>query len=141
MDLQKWIQISELARNYGLLAGGGLGLLIAWLRVRALNRQAAAQVRQADASTSQNDLARRKLVGELFNQAISQLRDEKLEIRLLAIYTLRDIAEKEPDSAPAVIELVTAYLRANNALWAEGDPPIDIQEMMRLIAPTEENDE
>ena len=79
-----WIQFSEVIRNLALVLGGGLGIYLAWLRVTAANRQAEAATRQAE-------LGRRAHVAELFTKAAGQLSDDKLEIRLAAIYTLRQI--------------------------------------------------
>ena len=66
----------------GILIGGAIGTYLAWLRMSAANRQAEAQIRQAD-------VQRRNYVTELFSSSVGQLRDEKLEIRLFAIYNLR----------------------------------------------------
>lgn len=81
-----WIQLSELVRNFGLIAAAVVGVIIGWYRVRAANRQ-------ADAALRQSDLARREHVAELFNRAVGQLEDEKLHIRLGAVLTLRQIVE------------------------------------------------
>jgi hypothetical protein len=76
--MDDWVQLSEVARNFGIVIGGAIGLFLAWKRVKAANQQAEASIRQAE-------LARRNHVAELFNRAIAQLKDEKLEIRLGAI--------------------------------------------------------
>ena len=124
--MQWWIQLSEIVRNVGLLIGGGIGLYLAWLRVSAANRQADASLRQAD-------LARREHVAELFNRAVGQLGDPKLEVRLGAIYTLRQIGNDFPDLTSAVFELLSAYLRENPRDYGDAEPPIDIQEIMSII--------
>jgi hypothetical protein len=79
--LQWWISFSEIVRNFGLVAGGAIGIFLAWQRVRVANKQAETQIRQAA-------LARRDHVAELFHRAVWQLKDEKLEVRLGAILTL-----------------------------------------------------
>jgi hypothetical protein len=71
-DLYLW---SEIARNFGILIVGLIGLGIAWWRSRAANMQ-------ARAALEQNELARRDHITELFNRAVGQLGDEKLEVRL-----------------------------------------------------------
>ncbi len=81
---QWWVQNSEPLKNLLLVLGGGLGFYLAWLRVMAANRQAEATARQAD-------VGRRAHVAELFTNAAGQLSDERLEVRLAAIYTLREI--------------------------------------------------
>jgi hypothetical protein len=98
------LQISEIARNYGLIIGGLIGLYFAWKRVSA-------SIRQADASLQQADLARRDHVAELFNRSVGQLTNDKLEIRLGAIYTLRQIAQDFPDLSAPTLELLATYLR------------------------------
>ena len=69
------IQISELIRNYGLVGAAGLGVVLAWWRSRASNRQAIAALQQAE-------VAQRNHVVEMFNRAVDQLGSEKLEVRL-----------------------------------------------------------
>lgn len=81
-SLEWWVAISEAARNFGLLAAGAIGVYLAWKRITVANRQAEAQTRQAE-------LTRRDHVAELFNRAVGQLKHEKLELRLGAIFTTR----------------------------------------------------
>lgn len=65
------IQVSELVRNYGLVAAAALGVILAWWRSRASNRQAIAALRQAE-------VAQRDHVVEMFNRAVDQLGSEKI---------------------------------------------------------------
>jgi hypothetical protein len=127
--VERWIAVSELVRNFGLLAAALVGLILAGMRVVAANRQAHAAQHQAE-------LARRGHVAELFNRAVGQLDDEKLQIRLGAIYTLRQIAQDFPDLAGAVLELLNVYMRENAVDYGDADPPPDVQEIMRILAPT-----
>jgi hypothetical protein len=124
--MQWWIQLSEIVRNLGLLIGGGIGLYLAWRRVSAANRQADASLRQAE-------LTRREHVAELFNRAVGQLGDPKLEVRLGAVYTLGQIGRDFPDLTSAVFELLNAYLRENPRDYGDAEPPVDVQEIMRII--------
>ena len=124
--MQWWVLFSEVIRNLGIVAGGVLGLYLAWLRVSAANRQADAQLRQAE-------LGRREHVTELFNRAAGQLADPKLEVRLAAIYTLRESTRAFPDLTGAVFELLTAYVRQNPQDWGEGEPPVEIREIFRIL--------
>jgi hypothetical protein len=66
-----------------------------------------ATTQQADATLQQAELARRDHVAELFNRAVGQLADAKLEVRLGAIYTLRQIAQDFPDLAEPTWELLS----------------------------------
>lgn len=133
--MQWWLQLSEMVRNLLLLVGGGIGVYLAWLRVAAANRQAEAQIDSAEASVRQAEIGRRKLVGDLFLQAVGQLRDEKLEVRLFAVYTLRKIIEDEVDYRGPVIELLTAYLRENGSPHGDAAPPLDIEEITKIVIP------
>ena len=79
-----WVELSEVIRNFAIVIGGAFGLWLAWQRSRASNVQAMAARDQAT-------LARRDHVVELFNRAVEQLGHDRLEVRLGAIYTLREI--------------------------------------------------
>ena len=120
------LQISELVRNYGLLIGGAIGLYFAWKRVSA-------STSQADASLQQADLARRDHVAELFNRSVGQLTDNKLEIRLGAIYTLRQIAQDFPDLSAPTLELLATYLRESSKSYGDSEPPVDVREIMSIL--------
>ena len=96
------------------------------MRVVAANRQASAAFRQAE-------LARRDHVAELFNRAVGQLDDPKLQVRLGAIYTLRQIARDFPDLAGAVLELLNVYMRQNAVDYGDAAPSPDVQEIMRIL--------
>ncbi len=124
--LDDWVQLSEVARNFGIVIGGAIGLFLAWKRVTAANQQAEASIRQAE-------LARRNHVAELFNRAIAQLKDEKLEIRLGAIYTLRQIGDDFPDLAGAVFELLSSYMRETPTDYGDQEPPPDIREIIEIL--------
>jgi hypothetical protein len=93
-----------------------------------------ASTRQADAALAQAELARRDHVAELFNRAVGQLNDAKLEVRLGAVYTLRQIADDFPDLAGPTFELLSAYMRENAQKYEGSEPPIDIREIMKTLA-------
>ena len=114
--MEWWIAVSELVRNFGLLVAAVIGLVLGGMRVVAANRQARAAQRQAE-------LARRDHVAELFNRAVGQLDDQKLQIRLGAIYTLRQIAYDFPDLAGAVLELLNVYMRENAVDYGDASVP------------------
>jgi len=130
--MQSWLALSEIIRNIGLLVGGAAGIYLAWKRVKALNKQADAQVRQAE-------LSRRSHVTELFNRAVGQLKDEKLEIRLGAILTLGQVCTDFRDLSGPVIQLLTTYLQQEKADYGEIDAPADIEEIIRIIAQMSQN--
>jgi hypothetical protein len=120
------IAVSELVRNFGLLAAAAIGLGLATMRVVAANRQARASLRQAD-------LARRDHVAELFNRAVGQLDDPKLQVRLGAIYTLRQISRDFPDLTRPVYDVLNVYVRENTRGKVEEEPLVDIVETMKIF--------
>lgn len=120
------LALSEIARNLGLLFAALVGIYLAWKRVTA-------STRQADAALAQAELARRDHVAELFNRAVGQLNDAKLEVRLGAVYTLRQIARDFPDPAGPTIELLSTYLRESAQKYEGGQPPVDIREIMKTV--------
>lgn len=124
--MQWWLSLSEVVRNLGLLLGGAAGLFLAWRRVTVANRQAEAQIKQAE-------LARRDHVAELFNRAVGQLKDDKLEVRLGAIFVLDQVCRDFSDLAGPVLRLLSAYLKENGERYGEEEPPLDIREIMAVI--------
>jgi len=77
-------------------------------------------------------------ITERFTQAINQLGNEKMEIRLGGIYALERIAnESEKDYWP-IIETLTAYVRKNSSCEVVGNNtnihlPIDIQAILTIL--------
>ncbi len=124
--MEWFVGVSEVIRNLGLAGAAGFGIYLAYHRVVAANTQ-------ADASLEQAELSRRDHVAELFNRAVGQLGDEKLEVRLGAIYTLRQIGNDFPDLSDPVFELLAVYLRLHKTDYSDKEPPIDIQEIMETI--------
>ena len=70
---------------------------------------------------------------ELFNRAAGQLRDPNLEIRLAAIYVLREVAKDFPDLSDPVFELLQVYLRGSETDYGDNEPPIDITEITKVV--------
>lgn len=125
------VQISELIRNYGLIVAAGLGVVLAWWRSRASNRQAIAALQQAE-------LAQRNHVVEMFNRAVDQLGSEKLEVRLGAIYTLKRIS-RDPQYADyrvPILETLAAYVRERTRNDTNAEPSVDIREIMNFLSET-----
>jgi hypothetical protein len=121
-----WIAISELFRNAALTVAAIVGAILAW-------RQLSPAALQAKSANAQAELARRAHVVELFNRAAGQLRDPNLEIRLAAIYVLREVAKDFPDLSTPVFELLQAYLRVGNIDYGDDEPPIDVQEITKVL--------
>jgi hypothetical protein len=121
-----WIAISELFRNAAITVAAIVGAILAW-------RQLSPAALQAKSANAQAELARRARVVELFNRAAGQLRDPNLEIRLAAIYVLREVAKDFPGLSTPVFELLQAYLRAGNIDYGDDEPPIDVQEITKVL--------
>ncbi len=119
---------SEVARNFGILIAGVVGVGIAWWRSRAANLQ-------ARAALEQSELARRDHITEIFNRAVGQLADERLEVRLGAIYTLRAICEDPRYSADMwlIVETLSAFLREGCAAGDGEQATIDIRAITDLL--------
>src|SRR3954451_8269430 len=124
--MAQWVALSELLRNVALTIAAVVGALLAW-------RQLSPAALQARSANAQAELARRAHVTELFNRAVGQLRDPNLEVRLAAIYVLREVAKDFPDLSDPVFELLQAYLRVGGIDYGEEDPPIDIREIVKTL--------
>ena len=121
-----WVEISEIVRNFGLLGAALVGVVLAGMRVFAANRQADASLRQAE-------LARRTHVADLFNRAVEQLAHDKLQVRLGAIHTLRQISRDFPDLTAAVFELLNAYVREGAEDQPNEELPADIRTILEVF--------
>jgi hypothetical protein len=121
-----WVALSEFLRNIALTFAAVVGAILAW-------RQLSPAAIQARSANAQAELARRAHVTELFNRAAGQLRDPKLEVRLAAVYVLREVARDFPDLSDPIFELLQAYLRASDIDYGDEEPPIDVQEIMKVL--------
>jgi hypothetical protein len=118
--------VLAMVRNLGLALAAFVGIFLAWKRVAAATREADATLRQAE-------FARRSHAAELFNQAVGQLTDAKLEVRLGAIYTLRQIAHDFPDLVEPTLELLSLYLRDRAGEYESDELPIDVREILKTL--------
>lgn len=121
-----WIAVSEIFRNLALALAAGVGAFLAW-------RELGPKTRQAGTAVAQAELSRRAHVTELFNRAAGQLADEKLEVRLAAIYVLREVARDFPDLATPIFELLEVHLRQRSLEYGEGAPPVDVQAIVATL--------
>lgn len=124
--MEIWVHISEIVRNLGLALAAFGGLYLAW-------RKLAPELKQAGTAEAKAALERRHHVVELFNRAVGQLGDERLIVRLGAIYVLRETARDFPDLANPVFELLQAYLRERGANYGDLEPPIDVREIIETL--------
>jgi len=99
------VELSEIARNWGIVIGGALGLMLALWRVIVANRASVAATRQAD-------IARRAHTAEVFSTAVGLLGNERLEVRLGAIYALIRISHDfRGEYGGIVTDLLEVYVR------------------------------
>jgi hypothetical protein len=124
--MSNWVALSEIVRNAAIALAAFVGAYLAW-------RQLSPAASQARAASSQAELARRAHVTELFNRAVGQLRDPKLEVRLAAVYVLREVARDFPDLSDPILELFQAYLRSGEIDYGDEEPPVDIREIVRVL--------
>ena len=124
--MSDWVALSEIVRNAALAVAAFVGAFLAW-------RQLSPATLQARSANAQAEIARRTHVTELFNRAVGQLSDPKLEVRLAAVYVLREVARDFPDFSDPVFELLQAYLRAGGINYGDEPPPIDIQAILELL--------
>jgi hypothetical protein len=132
--MEPWLIVAEIIYKLCLPLGGGIGLYLAYLRVTAANRQAEAQIRQAESATRLAELGRYKQATDIFTLAVGQLRDDRLEVRLAAIYTLRKLVDEFPEDRGMVVALLAEHLRDNPRRWGDAEtPPADVREIMKLL--------
>lgn len=122
------VEISEVIRNYAIVAAGSGGVGIAVWRAIAADRQSQAQKDQAAQ-------ARREHATGLFAKAISELDHADLHMRLSAILMLRNTVDAYPELSNAAIKVLTSYLMSSE--YSDDDPPADVREIIDLVVPTE----
>jgi len=125
------VEASEVARNWGIVAAGAAGIAIAVWRALAADRQSRAQREQVFQS-------HREHVATIFGEAVNRLSDDKLHVRLGAVFMLREITEAFPDLSRPTVDLLTSYLRTVG--YGDEDPPADVQAIMEIIVPVQENE-
>ena len=76
-------------RDLAVAAAAVVGALLAWRRLGPSAQQGTAAERSAGAAGDQATLARRTYVTEQLRAAVLDLRAERMEVRLAAIYMLR----------------------------------------------------
>lgn len=118
--------ITQVIWHLVIAIAAAVGAYVAWERVPR-------EKTKANLETAQADLARKDQAWKLFNSAVTQIGDEKLEVRLGAIFTLNSLANDFDELSQPVIELLTAYLRHSKPDYGEGEPPPDVREIMRII--------
>ncbi|MEH1931120.1 pentapeptide repeat-containing protein [Nostoc sp.] len=105
---------------------------------KAANKSAEAANKSAEAALRNAEAAQDKQIIERFAKAIEQLGNEKIEVRLGAIYTLERIAKDSTQDHWTIMEVLTAFVRENAPLKKEEkqeSPKIrtDIQAALTVI--------
>lgn len=118
--------LSEIVRNYAIVIGGVIGLAIAGWRGLSAGRQAGASLAQSTTQLSEHTSA-------LFNQAVAQLADQSIVVRLGAIYTLKNIAENFVEYQRPVFHVLSAYLRTRPDSEDADEPGEDVQEIIDFL--------
>ncbi|MCE7030438.1 hypothetical protein [Jiella avicenniae] len=124
--METLVDLSEILRNLALTAAAAVGAYLAWKKLGPETTQAGSAVFQAT-------LARRAHVMELFNRAPGQLADEKMEVRLAAIYILGEITVDFPDLSEPVFKLLEHHLDATMAKFDGEDVPLDASAIMEVL--------
>lgn len=121
------VEISEIVRNWAIVAGGAIGIGLAWWRAVALNRQSIAQQQQAT-------IAQRAHITEVFKDAVEQLGNDKLEVRLGAVQTLVRIVDDFSEFEGPILRLLTAYVREQSERFEQDQrPTVDLIEIVNYI--------
>jgi len=81
---------------------------------------------------------RREHVASLFSEAVQHLDDEKLHVRLGAIFMLREITEVFPELSRPAVDLLTSFLQTVE--YGDDEPPADVQAIMETVLPIERKD-
>ncbi len=124
--MQALVDLSEILRNLALTAAAAVGAWLAWQKLGPESSQAGSAVVQAA-------LARRAHVMELFNRAVGQLGEDRMEVRLAAIYILGEITVDFPDLSGPVFKLLENHLDATMANFDGRDAPSDAQAIAEVL--------
>ncbi|WP_245515176.1 hypothetical protein [Jiella endophytica] len=124
--METLVDLSEILRNLALTAAAAVGAWLAWQKLGPETTQAGSAVFQAT-------LARRAHVMELFNRAAGQLGDEKMEVRLAAIYILGEITEDFPDLSGPVFKLLSNHLIAMRGDLEGDNAPVDARAIAEVL--------
>jgi uncharacterized protein YjbI with pentapeptide repeats len=117
-DVPKRLEAFNAARATGAQIFLGFGVLIglglAYMRLRTVQRQAETTALQAETAARQAKSAEDGQITERFTRAIDQLGaagDDKMAIRLGGIYALERILRDSETDAPTVQEVLAAFVR------------------------------
>ncbi|WAP70498.1 hypothetical protein [Jiella pelagia] len=124
--METLVDLSEILRNLALTAAAAVGAWLAW-------RKLGPETTQAGSAVFQATLARRAHVMELFNRSAGQLSDEKMEVRLAAIYILGEITVDFPDLSGPVFKLLQNHLTGMSADLEGESAPVDARAIAEVL--------
>ena len=117
--MEWWIKLSEIVRNFGIIVGSALALLIAWQRARAATRQASA----ANDSHFQ----------DVFASAIANLGSRSLSVRTGGVVALTELANSEPKYRDRVRGILTGFVRTGGRDDLNDELPPDLQDALYYL--------
>ncbi len=111
---------SAILRNFGLLVLATVGLCLGvWRSVLAYQQNKTA-IRQTENAIAQRRLSEKGLQVERFQKSASMLASEELTVRIAGVFSLRKLAENDPDEEYLeVLELLVAFVREKATLREE----------------------
>ncbi|HYI24835.1 MAG TPA: pentapeptide repeat-containing protein [Thermomicrobiales bacterium] len=121
---------NEARKTVAEVLGGLLlvtGLAVTWIQLADSRQQAA----------TQQELSREGQLTDRFTAAVDQLGSEKLQVRLGGIFALERIARDSSDDAPAVLEVLTAFVR-ESAPWPLRGDATPAPDVLGLYHPEED---
>ena len=121
---------NETRKTVAEVLGGLLlvtGLAVTWIQLADSRQQAA----------TQQELSRQGQLTDRFTAAVDQLGSDELQVRLGGIFALERIARDSPDDAPAVLEVLTAFVR-ESAPWPLRGDATPAPDVLGLYHPEED---
>ena len=116
----------EEIRNIAIVPGVVFGVLIALWRGVSLSRQSLAAQNQAK-------VADRSHAAELFGNAVENLGNVKLEMKLGAIYTLRQLESDYAEFSMPVLMVLAAYVRNRTKVQPDSAQEEDVIEILKIF--------
>lgn len=111
-----YLETTEIVRNYALIIGGVVGLMLAGARTVSLSRQAKAQI-------GHESLARRQHGADLFRQLCQDLHNNDAVVRVAATNGLIGLAAFDPDTLREPVAKVLVLHRQ----WLEKRKTVGVQ--------------
>ena len=141
LEPKAYLELRNTTRTGLAQAIGGtailLGLFFSWRNIKATERNLETSHETAARNLA---IAQEGQITERFTRAIEQLGSDKLQIRLGGIYGLERIARDSKQDHWPVVEILTAFVRANSRTQSitetptSREPPTDIQAVLTVLS-------